>query len=189
MDIVHQERISFLINNVGMYGISNFHEYKLSTLESYHNLNTGAATHMTRLLIPHILQSTPPKIYKTCIIFISSGTKSCKFPFVSTYSATKSYIHALANSIAMEYKEELDVLCLYPGAINTRLNPGEGAFFISPEGAVSSHLRSVGRERNGYGHWKHELSDILFSYVPETLMIKLMLKVKKDGERRRNNNA
>lgn len=51
------------------------------------------------------------------IVFFASQVAFWCSPFASLYAATKSFTAQFATSIAAEYPE-LDVLCLYPGAVN-----------------------------------------------------------------------
>ena len=167
--------IALLFNNVGMGGLSKFEEYSYPLIEKTMNVNVAACTAVSRLVIPNMLARYKEKKVRAGIVFVSSAARYAKIPYMSIYVATKAYVHALSNTLAMEYKEQMDILCISPGPVDTPLNPGKGGLFISAQEAARTHLRCLGRERNADGCWKHEAARRVVA-ISETTIISMMHK-------------
>jgi short-subunit dehydrogenase len=90
------------------------------------------------------------------IVFFSSQVAFWTSPFAALYAATKSFTAQFANSIAAEYPL-IDVLCLFPGAVNGTSFfgsfPDHWYFTLirmlgqSPKSVASLVLRALGRVR------------------------------------------
>lgn len=84
-----------MVNNVGAIWKGWFKDQTFESIRDLAAINVGSQLVMTRVLLPHMLKTSQ----KTAIINISSiaiyGT-----PFVSVYSATKSFNNTFNNALA-----------------------------------------------------------------------------------------
>ena len=167
--------IAILCNNVGIGQFERFEDSLLNKQRSILNINAGACTMMTRIIIPFMQGRTLNKS-SGGILFVSSMARYLHLPFMPLYSATKAYVHALASTVAMEYRGVIDLLCLTPSGVTTRLNPATGSLNITPSLAAISHFKSLGVETETDGHWKHELQRNLMEYLSENKIKKRVSK-------------
>lgn len=82
------------------------------------NVNVGATTLMTRLLIEDMKQRG-----KGAIVNISSGSELQPLPLMTVYAATKVYVRSFSEALRAEYSRfGLTIQHLTPLFVNTKMN-------------------------------------------------------------------
>lgn len=82
------------------------------------NVNVGATTMMTRLLIGQM-----QKREKGAIVNVSSGSELQPLPLMTVYAATKLYIRSFSDALRAEYSRfGLTVQHLAPFFVSTKMN-------------------------------------------------------------------
>lgn len=82
------------------------------------NINVGATTMMTRLVIGKM-----QKRGKGAIVNISSSSELQPLPLMTVYAATKLYINSLSEAVRVEYSRfGLTVQHLTPFFVTTKMN-------------------------------------------------------------------
>ncbi len=112
-------RVDVLVNTVGGYKAGKpVHEMKLDTLDHMFNLNVRTAFNLSHAVIPSMLERETGKIVN---IAAKPGLKGGKN--TSAYSAAKSAVIRLTESMAAELKREgINVNCVLPSIIDTPVN-------------------------------------------------------------------
>jgi len=142
--------IGTLINNVGMFYETpdRFDRVSQSVdfIKNMINVNVVAVTMMTRAVLPGMLNRG-----KGVVVNIGSfASLEGGFPFVTLYSAVKSYMETLTLNLAKEYKEQgiyFQYQC--PGYVTTKLSKIRNShFFIpTPDQYVKNALKSIGLQQ------------------------------------------
>lgn len=82
------------------------------------NVNVGAATFMTRMVICDMQKNG-----KGAIVNISSGSELQPLPLMTVYAATKVYVKSFSEALRAEYaKFGVTVQHLSPLFVNTKMN-------------------------------------------------------------------
>ena len=111
--------IGVLVNNVGMLGEHHmpFLELDLETVTGMINVNILAGTVLCHALLPKMKNKG-----KGAVINISSSANFMPIPHLAVYAATKHYMTAFTQAIALEYKDcGLEIQCIEPGAVKTSM--------------------------------------------------------------------
>jgi uncharacterized protein len=114
-------RIDILINNAGFGWYGYFHEMPWKTAYDLIQLNMTAVAHLTRLVLPGMLERNHGHIINVGSIVGSIPTQG-----VVLYSSSKSFIDAFSKSLHRELRGSLVRLS------NLRVGPVKTAFFQAP---------------------------------------------------------
>jgi NAD(P)-dependent dehydrogenase (short-subunit alcohol dehydrogenase family) len=110
--------LQILVNNAGVYGPKGVLEdvdWKEWTQSI--EINLYGSVLMCRAVLPHFKKQKYGKIVQ-----LSGGGATNPLPRISGYAASKAAIVRLAETLAEEVREDhIDVNCIAPGALNTRL--------------------------------------------------------------------
>lgn len=122
-------RIDALVNTVGGYrGGKPAHEEDLATWDFLFNVNVRTTLLCCRAVVPRLLQGGGGRI-----INVASRDGLSGSPGYSAYSASKSAVLRLTESLAQELKaSNINVNCILPGTIDTPQNRR-----ASPEADIS----------------------------------------------------
>ncbi len=148
--------VDFLINNAGLGDHGEFDSSEWSKVKAMLNVNIGALTHLTHLLVPSMLQGG-----RAAILNVSSVASFFPIPNMAVYSATKAYVTSFSEAIAMELRPKgITVTALCPGPVPTEFfavaERVEGAaphyesmplVVVSPAEVVRAGLEAVIHER------------------------------------------
>ncbi len=112
-------RIDVLVNTVGGYRAGTpVHETPLETWEYMMNLNARSAFTVSRAVIPHMLSQGWGRIINIASSAALKGAANS-----AAYSAAKSAVARLTESMAAEYKRQgINVNAIIPGTIDTPQN-------------------------------------------------------------------
>lgn len=120
------------------------------------DVNIGALTHLTHLLLPSMLRSG-----RAAILNVSSVASFFPLPNMAVYSATKAYVTSLTEALAIELRPKgITVTALCPGPVHTEFfdvaRRGEdatahyetmGPVVVTPAAAVRTGLEAVAKDR------------------------------------------
>ncbi|XP_031843828.1 hydroxysteroid dehydrogenase-like protein 1 [Nomia melanderi] len=188
--------IGILVNNVGkMYEYPMyFSEVPEDDLWSIININIGATTMMTRLVIDEMR-----KRGKGAIVNISSGSEIQPLALMTVYAATKVYIKSLSEALRVEYSRfGLTVQHLTPFFVTTKMNAFSDKLQVSnifvPNAATYARnaINTLGKLDTSTGYWSHGIQMILALIVPVQIRTKVALFVaqilRKDYLKQQKNN-
>ncbi len=112
--------VDILINNAGTFVKKPFFEIDDEEWHHLFNVNFFAVVRMIRYLLPLMGQKHPSHIVNIGSIGGFQGSK--KFPGLTAYSASKSALSGLTETLAEELKyQNIKINCLALGAVQTQM--------------------------------------------------------------------
>ncbi len=107
--------VSVLVNNAG-YGLSGlFDKYSVAENTNMIQLNIVALVQLCQLFLPQLKQQT-----KSYILNIASSAAYQAVPYLSVYSASKSFVLSFSRGLRQELKKtSVSVTCISPGSTDT----------------------------------------------------------------------
>ncbi|CAG5048167.1 unnamed protein product [Parnassius apollo] len=175
--------LGILVNNVGVQ-----YEYPtwLSELPQTKvweiiNVNVGAVTSMTRMVLPGMLERG-----RGAIVNISSGSELQPLPLMAVYAASKAYVRSLtlavreeaaANGVHVQHVSPL-FLATKMNAFSSRLLGG-GALVPDARTYARHAVATLGRVRHTTGYWLHGLQYFAIKTSPEWMRIKIGMHLNK----------
>ncbi len=151
-------KVDFLINNAGLGDHGAFESSEWERVRAMLDVNIGALTHLTHLLLPSMTKGG-----RAAILNVSSVVSFFPLPNMAVYSATKAYVTSLSEALAIELRPlGITVTALCPGPVPTefftsaRRSGGEdleahlesmSAFVVTPSEAVRAGLMAVAKDR------------------------------------------
>jgi NAD(P)-dependent dehydrogenase (short-subunit alcohol dehydrogenase family) len=110
--------LQILVNNAGVYGpIGPIEDVDWDVWLQAIEINLFGSILLCRALVPHLKASHYGKI-----IQLSGGGATNPLPRFSAYAASKAAVVRFAETLAEEVRgDNIDVNCIAPGALNTRL--------------------------------------------------------------------
>ena len=107
--------IDILINNAGSFAGANVHDEEDGALEEMIETNLYSAYHLTRALVPKMIQQQSGHIFNMSSI---AGLKA--YPGGGSYSISKFALHGLSVNLREELKPHtIKVTTVFPGAAYT----------------------------------------------------------------------
>ncbi len=110
--------VDILVNNAGIYGpMGAIEDVDWQKWVDAMNINVLGSILMCRAVLPHM-----KKVRRGKIIQLSGGGATNPLPNISAYAASKAAIVRFAETLAEEVRDfNIDVNCIAPGPLNTRL--------------------------------------------------------------------
>ncbi|XP_002733500.1 inactive hydroxysteroid dehydrogenase-like protein 1 [Saccoglossus kowalevskii] len=171
-DVISQQikdkEIGILVNNVGVYDYPQyFVDVSMDRLWQLININIAAATMMTHLVLPQMVERG-----KGAIVNMSSNTALHPTPQMTVYAATKTYLDYFSRSLQYEYKDHgITVQSLLPSYVATRMTEytdGSPALLIPSAGVYARHaVSTLGVTSRTTGYWPHTLQLWVSTMLPE----------------------
>jgi NAD(P)-dependent dehydrogenase (short-subunit alcohol dehydrogenase family) len=117
--VAHFQRIDVLINTVGGYaGGKPVHEDDLANWDKMFSINLRTTLNACRAVIPEMLRQGSGRIVNVAARAALTGV-----PTLGAYSAAKSAVIRLTESLAGELKDQgITVNCVLPGTLDTPQN-------------------------------------------------------------------
>ena len=176
--------IGVLVNNVGILGphFQPFLEFDKKTVKDMIAVNISATTVLCHELLPDMVKKG-----KGAIINIASTASYLPGPYLAEYFATKHYIHAFTEAIAIENEgtgviiQEVD-----PGHVATEMTKNFAPDPTAPLAStfVASALETLGYSQRTMGYWVHGLMMLQLDLIPSHwLRMKIMKMVGKKNYR------
>ncbi|TPP67408.1 putative Inactive hydroxysteroid dehydrogenase protein 1 [Fasciola gigantica] len=155
--------IACLINNVGMSYpyLDKYADADFMSLEFVQNLiacNINSAACVTRIVLPKLIKQNTPG---SAVVNLSSMSGLTPFPYLSLYSASKSFVLNLAEAIRLELTGTnvlIQTVCPMLVATNMSKVKSTGIFVPSAQQYASSALNMLGVEHVTLGWLGHALS-------------------------------
>lgn len=114
--------IDVLINNAGLFDPGSVHNEPEGNLEHMLNVNLFSAYHLTRILIPHMINHKSGHIFNMCSIASLHA-----YPNGGAYSISKYALAGFSRNLREEMKPHgIKVTAVYPGAAFTDSWAGSG---------------------------------------------------------------
>jgi len=155
--------IGILVNNVGVAydRIKYFHEESEEKIWNMINVNIGAMSLMTKIILPKMESKK-----KGAIINVASVAAFAPQPLVTMYSATKAYVDFFSRGLSYECSDKgITVQCVCPGPVLTdmleviakdEVNNASTKLFIPDANAYTAQAMStLGFSYHTTGYWKH----------------------------------
>lgn len=166
-------QVGILVNNVGTNTDfpDNFEKTTEDKLWEIMNVNIGAATMMTRLVLPEMKQRR-----QGAIVNISSGSELQPLPYLTIYAATKAYVRNFTLALQHEL-EPHGITCqlVSPLYVTTKMNQYsstlmEGGVFIpNAESYAKFAVFTLGKSKRTTGYWSHGIQYCVTQFAPEWL--------------------
>lgn len=103
---------SVLVNNAGSFAGGNVHDEEDGALEEMINTNLYSAYHLTRTIVPHMIERSLGHIFNMSSI---AGLKA--YPGGGAYSISKFALHGFSANLRDELKKHgIKVTTVFPGA-------------------------------------------------------------------------
>ncbi|KAL0848812.1 hypothetical protein ABMA28_013237 [Loxostege sticticalis] len=169
--------LGILVNNVGIN-----YDYPMTVCEvptskawDLINVNIGAVTLMTKLVLPRMVAKG-----RGAVVNVSSGSELQPLPLMTIYAATKAYVRSLTLALREEYAPKgIYVQHLAPLFVSTKINAFsqrllDGNLLVPDAGTYARHaVASLGRVNNTTGYWVHGIQYTLVKIAPEWLRTKV----------------
>ncbi len=138
-----------IVNNLGVRAV----EEHASTTEYFQEAV------MFPLLLQRCLLPSMLKRDKKSAIITLSRLNLTSSPQGVLELATKAFMRAYSRSLSAEYKGKIDALHIETGSLigEEKLKGIHSMMKLAPNEVVKAQLRHVGYEKEGCGHWKHEV--------------------------------
>merc|ERR1719318_341924 len=166
--------IGILVNNVGILGphYQPFLKLDSKTAKDMITVNITAATVLCHELLPAMVKKR-----KGAVINIASFASYIPGPFLAEYHATKHYLHAFTEAIAIEVENT--------GVIVQEVDPGQVATEMTKDFApapgvpqadvyVASALATLGYSQRTLGYWAHGLMWVFMDLTPRWIFFKML---------------
>ena len=128
----HDIAVDVLVNNAGFNVYGSLHQTELLEQQKLIQVNLITPTHLTRLLLPGMLERGNGKV-----MFVGSTGSFVPAAYDAIYCATKAYILSFAEGLSQElYGTGITVTCLCPGTTQTE--------FAAKAGMTRTRLFSIG---------------------------------------------
>ena len=114
--------VDILINNAGLAHYGPFEGTDYEATRSMLDLNIQALTHLTRLVLPGMLERNSGGILN-----VASTAAFQPIPCLSVYAASKAFVLSFSEALWAEYQDRgIRVFCLCPGNTLTRFHQAAG---------------------------------------------------------------
>ncbi|XP_004083931.1 inactive hydroxysteroid dehydrogenase-like protein 1 [Oryzias latipes] len=167
-DSLRDKDVGFLVNCVDESLASPLSLMEMSDqfLLAQVNRNVGAATLMTRLVLPGMLQRS-----RGALVNISSGASCRPWRRPATLSAVSGYLDSFSRALHLEYGTRgVFIQSLIPLQIASSAHR-ESWFAPRPEVYARHAVSTLGISNRTTGYWPHTLQYGLMKCVPEWLWI------------------
>jgi len=166
--------IGVLVNNVGILGphFQPFLELERKIVKDMITVNITALTVLCHELLPAMIEKR-----KGAIINIASMASYATGPYLAEYYATKHYVHALTEAIAIEVEDSGVIIQeVDPGQVSTEMTkdfaPAPGV--PTADVYVASALATLGYSQRTLGYWVHGLMWSVTEIIPGWLLPRIM---------------
>ncbi len=137
--------LDILVNNAGIAtGCNSTSENALNIARLEMETHYFGPLQITLAVLPKLKQST-----QAAIINISSIAGISNFPALGTYSATKAAMHSYTQGLRAELaSDNIKVVGVYPGPIDTRLTEGMEMDKEKPEQVAAATFKALSDGKN-----------------------------------------
>ncbi|MGK9368988.1 SDR family NAD(P)-dependent oxidoreductase [Melioribacter sp. Ez-97] len=174
---IEEKDIGILINNAGFGKAGNFMNHDIRVYSEMIILNCLAPVYLTNLALEKMLKKR-----KGAIIFLGSLVAYQPTPYMSVYSATKSFDLTLGLSLYGEYKKKgIDILVVNPGPTKTEFHKvagSDGGYFQreAPD-VVKTAIRSLGKKPTVLDGIINKILVLAGRFIPVKLSLAITEKI------------
>ncbi|CAK1603591.1 unnamed protein product [Parnassius mnemosyne] len=175
--------LGVLVNNVGVQ-----YEYPAwlwevpqTKLWEIINVNVGAVTSMTRIVLPGMMERG-----RGAIVNVSSGSELQPLPLMTVYAASKAYVRSLTLAVREEAAARgVHVQHVAPLFLATKMNAFSpsllraGALVPDARTYARHAVATLGRVHHTTGYWLHGLQYFSMKLAPEWIRIKIGMHINK----------
>ncbi|KAK7463886.1 NADPH-dependent 1-acyl dihydroxyacetone phosphate reductase [Stygiomarasmius scandens] len=132
-EIVAKEgRIDIVVNNAGRIAIGPLIDISLDEVKDAFDTNTFSVLRVSRAVIPHMAARK-----RGLIVNIGSIAGDTPTPWNGLYSATKSSVHIISETLSMECKPfNIRVMNVAPGSVRSNISKNHEGRFRLPENSL-----------------------------------------------------
>lgn len=173
--------VGILVNNVGTQLDYPTPLCDTSPSKSWEliNVNVGAVTTMTRLVLPGMVQRG-----QGAVVNVSSGSELQPLPLMTVYAATKAYVRSFTLAVREEYAPKgIYIQHLAPLFVSTKINAFsqrllDGNLLVPDAATYARHaVNTLGRQHNTTGYWLHGLQNFFIRVLPVWLRTKVGMQI------------
>ncbi|XP_012275310.1 hydroxysteroid dehydrogenase-like protein 1 [Orussus abietinus] len=170
-------QVGILVNNVGKQYTYPMYlgEVPKDELWEMININVGATTLMTRIVIGQMMERR-----KGAIVNISSGSELQPLPLMTVYAATKIFIRSFSEGLRSEYSPfGITVQHLAPLFVNTKMNAFTQRLQVSsifvPDATTYARnaVATLGKINSSTGYWAHSIQHFFVTLPPIWIRTKI----------------
>ncbi|KAL1130251.1 hypothetical protein AAG570_013189, partial [Ranatra chinensis] len=163
-------QVGVLVNNVGKQYTYPMKVGEVSEQELWEiiNINVGATTLMTKLILPQMIERR-----RGAVVNVSSSSEMQPLPLMTVYAATKAFIKSFSEALRVEYRSDgLTVQHLSPLFVSTKMNAFshrlQVASFLVPDANTyaANAVDTLGKVNNSTGYWAHEIQYFFIGITP-----------------------
>ncbi|XP_066995364.2 inactive hydroxysteroid dehydrogenase-like protein 1 [Anabrus simplex] len=167
---LHGISVGILVNNVGcQYSYPMYlAEVPEQELWDIVNVNIGATTMMTRMILPQMQARK-----RGAIINVSSGSELQPLPLMTVYAASKVFVKSFSDALRYEYqKDGITIQHLSPLFVNTKMNAFSHrlqvtSFFVPDATTYAQNaVNTLGKVNTTTGYWAHGIQYFLTVIPP-----------------------
>lgn len=171
--------VGILVNNVGVNYDYPMPVCETSTSKVWEliNVNVGAVTSMTRMLLPGMVQRG-----RGAVVNVSSGSELQPLPLMTIYAATKAYVRSFTHAVREEYSTKgIYIQHLAPLFVSTKINAFsqrlmDGNILVPDVATYARHaVSTLGRQHNTTGYWLHGIQYTFIKVAPVWLRTRIGL--------------
>ncbi|THV07603.1 oxidoreductase [Dendrothele bispora CBS 962.96] len=130
--IAKEGRIDILVNNAGRIAIGPLIDQSLDEVKDAFETNTFSVLRVSRTVIPHMAVRR-----SGLVVNIGSIAGDTPTPWNGLYSATKSSVHIISETLSMECRPfNVQVMNVAPGAIRSNISKNHESRFKLPENSL-----------------------------------------------------
>lgn len=136
--------VDLLVNNAGGFAYRPFDETDTKTIDELVAVNVTGTMYATRAFLPLLRSGGGNGATKPVIVFVSSLAGLWGYRNMAPYSATKFAVTGFADALARELESSVRVATIFPGPVNTSLEPGQKSskrYVLSAEEAADHIFR------------------------------------------------
>ncbi|KAJ8049102.1 Inactive hydroxysteroid dehydrogenase-like protein 1 [Holothuria leucospilota] len=162
--------VGILVNNVGAMDYPQyFQDVPMERLWQLININVGAATMMTSIVLPKMVERK-----KGAIVNLSASASIFPNPQLAVYAACKTYLDFFSRALQYEYRKTgIFVQSLMPSYVATKMTDisaqgGRMSLLMPSASEYARHaVSTLGVTSRTTGYWPHALQMWLFKKIPE----------------------
>jgi NAD(P)-dependent dehydrogenase (short-subunit alcohol dehydrogenase family) len=149
--------VDLLVNNAGGFAYRPFEETDTAVIDDLVAVNVTGTMYATRAFLPLLRKAAKgSRVGKPVVVFVSSLAGLWGYRNMAPYSATKFAVTGFADALARELEPAIRVCTIFPGPVNTALEPGQKStkkFVLTAEEAADHVFRlATGRGRATIQH-------------------------------------